>query len=216
MQPRPLWQSVQYWSSSRGFTATPTRCSSCSCSSLRISSSSTDQRGPAWREPLAISIKLVPVGALVVVAAAVFGQRRRTISTMLGCVAVLTALWLPVVLNQWPGFTRNVLAYKGVQPEETRWGIVDIARHTHHEGVVDWLVGPGRFLALAVSALVPAVLVFRRRDAIATGVALSLALFLLLTTAFGTQYLAWAAAAVLLLDVWAGTIYNLMPVRCSS
>jgi hypothetical protein len=40
-------------------------------------------------------------------------------------------------------------------------------------------------------------------------VGLSLALFLLLTTNFGTQYLAWAAAAVLLLDLWAGLAYNL-------
>ena len=76
--------------------------------------------------------------------------------------------------------------------------------------MVTLLVGPGRFAALGISALVPAYLVLRRRDAVAEGVALSLALFLLLTTNFGTQYLAWAAAAVLLLDVWAGAVYNLV------
>lgn len=88
-------------------------------------------------------------------------------------------------------------------------GIVDLARHARDPGLVDWLVGPGRFVALAVSALVPAFLVLRRRDAAAAGVGLSLALFLLLTTNFGMQYVAWAAAAVLLLVVWGGLAYNL-------
>src|SRR3974377_522599 len=41
------------------------------------------------------------------------------------------------------------------------------------------------------------------------GIGLSLAFFLLLTPAFAMQYLAWAAAVVLLLDLWWGTAYNL-------
>jgi len=158
---------------------------------------------------MALSIKLVPIVALPVVAAALWGHRRRLARATVGFLLVIGALWAPVVFDQWAGFKRNVLDYKGIAPKATQWGIVDVARHLHQTWLVDALVGPGRFFALGVSALVPAYVVLKRPDAVATGVALSLTLFLLLTTNFGTQYLAWAAAAVLLLDVWAGIAYNL-------
>lgn len=158
---------------------------------------------------LALSIKLVPVVALPVLAASLIRNRRQLITAATGFLAVLVPLWGPVIVRQWTGFKRNVLDYKGLRPEDTRWGVVDVARHTHHMRLVNLLVGPGRFAALAISALVPALLVLRRRDAVPEGVGLSLALFLLLTTNFGTQYIAWAAASVLLLDVVAGAAYNL-------
>ena len=158
---------------------------------------------------VALSIKLVPVVALPVLVVALFRDRRRLSRAAIGFFALLVPLWGPVIALQWAGFKRNVLDYDGLVPRESRWGIVDFARHTHIPGLVDLLVGPGRFAALAISALVPAYLVLKRRDEVATGVGLSLALFLLLTTNFGTQYLAWAAASVLLLDVWAGAAYNL-------
>jgi hypothetical protein len=170
------------------------------------------QDRPFWAgasAAIALSIKLVPVVALPVIAAALLRDRRRLIAAMAGFGCVIAPLWGPVVVRQWTGFKRNVLDYKGLKPTDTRWGIVDFARHTHDARLVNLLVGPGRFAALAVSALVPAFLVLKRRDAVATGVALSLALFLLLTTNFGTQYLAWAAASVLLLDISAGATYNL-------
>jgi Glycosyltransferase family 87 len=158
---------------------------------------------------IAISIKLVPVVALPVIVAGLLRDRRRLIALMVGFLATVLPLWGPVILRQWAGFKRNVLDYKGLQPKDGRWGVVDLARHAHNARLVDLLVGPGRFVALAISALVPAFLVLRRRDAVATGVGASLVFFLLLTTNFGTQYLAWAAAGVLLLDVWAGLAYNL-------
>jgi 4-amino-4-deoxy-L-arabinose transferase-like glycosyltransferase len=136
---------------------------------------------------IAISIKLVPVVALPVLAAAVLRDRRRLIGATAGFLAVLLPLWGPVILRQWSGFKRNVLDYKGLYPKAGRWGIVDFARHTHSMRLVDLLVGPGRYAALAIAALVPAFLVLRRRDAVAAGVGLSLALFLLITTNFGTQ-----------------------------
>ncbi len=157
-----------------------------------------------------LSIKLVPVVSLPVIVAALVRDRRRLIAATRGFLVVLLPLWGPVVVRQWTGFKRNVLDYKGLLPKDGRWGIVDFARHAHDAGLVDHLIGPGRFAALAISALVPALLVFKRPDAVAAGVALSLTTFLLLTTNFGTQYIAWAAASVLLLDVWAGAIYNLI------
>ena len=158
---------------------------------------------------IAISIKVVPVVAFPVIAVAMLRDRRRLIAATAGFGAAILPLWGPVVVRQWAGFKRNVLDYKGLNPTDGRWGIVDFARHTHDARLVDLLVGPGRFVTLAISAFVPAALVLRRRDAVATGVGLSLALFLVLTTNFGTQYLAWAAACVLLLNVWAGAAYNL-------
>jgi Glycosyltransferase family 87 len=158
----------------------------------------------------AISIKLVPVVALPVVAVALMRDRRRLITAMVGFLGVFLPLWVPTILRQWTGFKRNVLDYKGIDPKNSRFGIVDFARHTHHARLVDLLVGPGRFLVLAIAALVPALLVLRRREAVAAGVALSLAFFLLLTTTFGTQYLAWAAAGVLVLDIWSGLAFNLV------
>lgn len=158
---------------------------------------------------IAISIKLVPVVALPVIAAALVRDRRRLIAATAGFGVVIFPLWGPVVARQWTGFKRNVLDYKGINPADSRWGIVDLARHTHDARLVDLLIGPGRFAALAISALVPAYLVLKRRDAVGAGVGLSLALFLLLTTNFGTQYLAWAAAGVLLLDISPGAAYNL-------
>jgi hypothetical protein len=158
---------------------------------------------------IAISIKLVPVVAIPAIAAGVLRDRRRLLTATAGFLATLLPLWTPAVVRQWTGFKRNVLDYKGLRPKDTQWGIVDLARHLHQGAMVDFLVGPGRFVVLAISALVPAFLVLKRRQAVATGVALSLALFLLLTTNFGTQYLAWAAAAVMLLDLWAGMVYNL-------
>jgi hypothetical protein len=158
---------------------------------------------------IALSIKLVPIVALPSLAAALWHHRRRLVRATVGFALVLVPLWAPVVFDQWAGFKRNVLDYSGIAPKATQWGIVDVAHHLHQTWLVDALVGPGRFVALAVSALVPAYVVRKRPDAVATAVALSLTLFLVLTTNFGTQYLAWAAATVLLLDVWAGIAYNL-------
>ncbi|MDP9332298.1 MAG: glycosyltransferase family 39 protein [Actinomycetota bacterium] len=158
---------------------------------------------------IAVSIKLVPLVALPVIVAGLLRDRRRLIAATVGFLAALLPLWGPAILQQWAGFKQNVLDYKGIDPKDSRWGIVDLARNAHQARVVDLLVGPGRFVVLAISALVPAFLVLKRRDAIATGVGLSLMFFLLLTTNFGTQYLAWAAAGVLLLDLWAGIVYNL-------
>jgi hypothetical protein len=156
----------------------------------------------------AISIKLVPVVALPALFVSARHDRRRFTSMAVGFAAVFVPLWGPVVLSQWTGYKRNVLEYKGVDPKQGPWGIVSFARHAHLTSLIPLLIGPSRFLVLAISALLPAYFVWKRRDTVATAAALSLTLFLLLTTTFGMQYLAWAAAVVLLLDVWAGAAFN--------
>ncbi|HWS47955.1 MAG TPA: hypothetical protein VN636_18980 [Acidimicrobiia bacterium] len=118
-------------------------------------------------------------------------------------------LWLPAITQQWDGLKRNVLDYTGWDGNNPHWGPVDAAHRANLPSLVTFLPGSGRFLILAVSAAIPAALVLRRRSTLAMGIGLSLAFFLLLTPAFAMQYLAWAAAVVLLLDLWWGTAYNL-------
>ena len=55
-----------------------------------------------------------------------------------------------------------------------------------------------------------ALLLCWRRDAALPAIGLSLALFLLLSPAFGTQYLVWPVAAAYFIDFWAATAYNLL------
>jgi hypothetical protein len=159
---------------------------------------------------IAVSIKIVPVVALPSLAIALWTNRRNLVRAAAGFLVVFVPLWAPVVARQWSGFKSSVLEYGGLNPKKTPWGFVDVARHLHQQELVDLMVGPGRFAAVAISALVPAYFVLKRRDLVAVGVGLSLALMLLMTTTFGTQYTAWAAAAALLLDVWGGLAYNLL------
>jgi hypothetical protein len=158
---------------------------------------------------LALSVKLVPIVVLptLLLLAARLG-RRQLASFMLGAGLVLLQLWGPVVLRQWKPFRTDVLGYQGISLRQ--WGPVEFARMLHAPAsVITFLPGPGRFLVLLVSALLPALLLCWRRDAALPAIGLSLALFLLLSPAFGTQYLAWPVAAAYLIDFWAATAYNL-------
>jgi hypothetical protein len=156
----------------------------------------------------AVSVKIVPAVALPVLAAAMWRDRRRLIRAAFGFVIVLVPLWAPPVLFQWAGFKRNVLEYGGLNLTGSRWGLADFARNLHQLGLVNVLVGPGRFIPVAIAALLPAYFVRRRPDLVAVGVAMSLAIMLLCTPWFGMQYISWAAAAVVLLDVWLGLAFN--------
>ena len=77
------------------------------------------------------------------------------------------------------------------------------------EGWIDGLAGPGRFVVLVFCSVVPAVLVWRRPTSFVPAVGLSLVLFLLLSPAFGMQYLSWSLAAAYLVGTIPATAYNL-------
>src|SRR4029079_8206378 len=76
-------------------------------------------------------------------------------------------------------------------------------------GVGDWLAGPGRFGILLVSGLTAAAVVWRRPQAWVQAVGLSFVLFLVLSPAFGMQYLSWALAGAYLIETRVATGYNL-------
>jgi hypothetical protein len=157
----------------------------------------------------AVSVKLVPVvlGPALLIAVGRQG-RHRLAAFAAGAAAVVGVLWVPVLLTRWPEFRAQVLSYQGIEQRE--WGIVQFVRWAHlSESVTEGFVGWGRFVVLGLCAALPAIVVWRRPDALAPAAGLGLVLFLLLSPAFGMQYLSWAVAAAYLISTWAATGYQL-------
>ncbi|CAA9278309.1 MAG: hypothetical protein AVDCRST_MAG41-3333 [uncultured Corynebacteriales bacterium] len=158
---------------------------------------------------LALSVKIVPVVALPVLLVAAWRGRLGPLRFLAGAAAVFALLWVPVLTRQWPAFQRNVIGYRGTAPEDSQWGLPQILRAAGADaGAINALNGSGRFVILALCALLPVALVWRRPAAAPLGAALSLVLFLLLSPAWGTQYTAWGLAPAYLLSGWAATGYS--------
>jgi hypothetical protein len=157
----------------------------------------------------AVSVKLVPIviGPLLLVYLLRSGWRRLA-AFIGGGAAVFLVLWGPVIATRWPEFNKNVLGYPGIWLRE--WGLVQFAKWAEAPARwVDFMTGPGRFVVLLLCAVVPAVIVWRRPNALGAAVGLSLAMFLLLSSAFSMQYLVWPLAVAYLINTWAATAYNL-------
>lgn len=158
---------------------------------------------------LALSVKIVPVVVAPVLAFLVLrtGWRRFGLFTA-GLATIMLPLWLPVLVLRWNAFIHDVLLYSGV--ELRQWGLVQFLRWLGlgADGEA-FLAGPGRFGILVVCAFLPVLLAWRRPPASAAAVGLALVLFLLLTPAFGMQYLSWAVAGAYLISNWAASAYNL-------
>jgi hypothetical protein len=157
----------------------------------------------------AISIKLVPIVCLpVLLLIAARSGRRRLIGFAAGAGGLLALMWGPVIARQWAGFDQHVLQYSGYSPPQ--WGLAEFVRllgGSPHD--VNLLTGPGRFAILALTAGVPLLVLWRRSTFTNEAFGLTLVLCLLCSTATATQYLAWAAAAAVLVNVRAGVVYNL-------
>ena len=121
---------------------------------------------------------------------------------------MFTALWAGPVLTEWHAIRDNVIGYSGITSRQ--WGLVQIFRQAGDHGVVDFLNGPGKNVCGLVACLVPALIVWRRRDYAVQGVCLSLVLFLALSPAFAVQYLAWPLAAACILNISFGAIFNVL------
>jgi glycosyl transferase family 87 len=158
---------------------------------------------------LSLSVKLTPVilAPLLLVLALRLGWRR-LLTFAGGGAVVFGLLWLPVVLRRWTEFSRDVLGYQGVRPRE--WGLNQLATWVHAPaGVTDWFAGPGRFVVLLLSGLLPAIIAWRRPSVFAPAAAgTAMAMFLLLSPAFGMQYLVWPLAMAYFVNSWAATVYN--------
>ena len=159
---------------------------------------------------LAVSVKLIPLVLFPLMIVLVWRQGRDALLRFAAGGAVTFALlWGPVLLLNWSAFSEQVLGYQGISLRE--WGVPQFLTWLHASpALVDTYVEKGRLLTLAVSALVPAVLVWRSRAAAQPATTFALALFLLLSPAFGMQYLVWPlAASLLLLRPWPAVTYHL-------
>ncbi len=159
---------------------------------------------------LAVSVKLIPIVVVPVLAACLLRAGWRKLAAYaVGGLAVFVPLWGPIVLLSWPEFRANVLDYAG-SLYLRQWGLPQFLSWAH--APPEWantLSGSGRFVVLLISGLVPAALVWRRPTSFVPAVGLSLAFFLLLSPAFGMQYLSWPLAAAYLIGIVPATAYNL-------
>lgn len=158
----------------------------------------------------AVSLKLVPVVVLpVLLLVALRSGVRRLAAFVAGAGVVFVLLWVPAILLNWGPFKQNVLEYAGYGGRP-RWGLPEIGHvlviSKHH---MDLLEGPGRLVVLMVSAGIPLLVAWLRPRATVPAFGMTLALFLVGTTASATQYLAWAVAGAFLINVWTGTVYSL-------
>lgn len=159
---------------------------------------------------VAISIKIVPIVVLPLLLLVAWRRgRSRLVAFLAGGAAFMAVTWIPVVVAEWEDFAANVLRYNGYG--ERLWGLPQFAKVAGLPPAwQDLLVGPGRFVILAAVAGVPVLLAWRRPDRTVASFGLILALMTLLSTATATQYLAWAAAPLLVASLWGGVAYNLV------
>lgn len=158
---------------------------------------------------LAVGIKIVPVVAVPCLLIYALRRGRSVFARFAAACAVVSAVfWLPALIEQLPAIRRNVLGYSGVNAHE--WGIDLLGAWAGHPAWARFMEGSGRLLIVAACAIVPAYLAWRRPQMIAEAVCLALAAFLALTPTFGTQYLAWGAAAVFLLSFRSAVIFNVL------
>lgn len=158
---------------------------------------------------LAMSVKLVPIVVLPSLVVWLVRSRdtRLILRAACGFGATVGIVWGPAILFEWRALSKNVLGYAGIS--DRPWGLVKIADLLDLSTLSTWLVGPGRFAILAACALAPAVLAWMMPQSTMECVAMSVVAFLVLSPAFGVQYLAWAAAASLILAPRTALLYNL-------
>ena len=159
---------------------------------------------------LAVSVKLAPIVALPTLAAWLIGRRdlRALLRATAGFGVVIATVWGPALVLDWNDIRSNVLGYAGV--DDRPWGLVKLMDSLDLPMVSAWLIGPGRYAVLLICAVAPAALAWLRPRAAMECVAVSLIAFLVLSPAFGVQYLAWAALASVLLAPRLALAYNLL------
>jgi hypothetical protein len=169
-----------------------------------------DRQRPGWAGlaiGLAVGVKIVAVVA--VPSLLIYAWRRGRYDRNRFCVAAFVTVlvtWAPAVIFQWSHLKANVLSYPGLGLGQ--WGLVQFGHYAGDPFWVGWLTGGGRLVIVALCALLPAVLVLRRPERLLQAVAVALAMFLALSPAFAVQYLAWGAAATVVIGLWWGLLYN--------
>ena len=160
---------------------------------------------------LALSIKIVPVVAVpaLLIAAFRLGGRGHVYRFGVGLAATLAALWAGPMLRYPVQVHADVLSYAGTSYRA--WGLLHLATVL---GVpphwIDLWGSAGRFSVVLLATATGAWIAWRRPKEAGAAVGLSLAAMLLFSTATAAQYLAWAAAGVMVAEFWSGLAYNLL------
>jgi hypothetical protein len=157
---------------------------------------------------LAIGVKIVPVVAIpaLLVYAAMRG-RRTFVRYAAGLALTFVITWGPAMAKQGHNVIKDVIGYQG--SDLRQWGLVQIGHWFGDPWWSAFLIGPGRFVVLALCCGVPAYFVWRRPSVLAPAVGLSLVAFLMLSPAFGVQYTVWPVAGAYLISFSSATLYNL-------
>jgi 4-amino-4-deoxy-L-arabinose transferase-like glycosyltransferase len=164
---------------------------------------------------LALGVKIVPVVVLPALLVVALTQGRRNLRNFaLGFAGVSLAVWGPAAWYQWAGLRHNVFGYAGGTADW--WGLSALVRalSDHPADLLAALHGPGRFAVVALCAGTGALLAYRTPGRLPGVAGLTLGLFLCLCTASATQYLAWAAAGLFLVEFWTATLYGLTAGVC--
>lgn len=171
-----------------------------------------DRRRPGWAGlcmAIALGIKIVPVVAIPALLVSAYRAGRPVLLRFAGALVGASALWwVPALALQWRHVMGQVLGYAGVNPHS--WGLDGLFTMVGLQGVAGFVEGPARLLIVAACALLPAWLTWRRPSIALQAAALSLPMFLLLTPTFGTQYIVWAAAPLLVAVPRWGVVWNVI------
>jgi hypothetical protein len=195
-----------------------------------------DRRHPGWAGfaySLAVSVKITPLVVLPILLVAAWALGRDPSSTKsdtspdrsappkagpflnitvrrfaLGGLPVAVVLWGPPLVLATNGYLRHVMAYNGSGFPRV-WGPYQLLTSI---GAPDLLLElyarPGTYLVALACALVPAWLIRYTPERLPAATALALSGFVLLSPAWATQYLAWIAAAVFLLELWPALLFT--------
>jgi hypothetical protein len=156
---------------------------------------------------LAISVKIVPIILLPVFVLQIVSDGSRGRWRFLsGGALVFVVLWVPALLSGPAELVHNVLFYAGNGMD--MWGLpvvgilmgVDPIRYQA-------LIHASSYLALVAAAVVPVVIGRRVKGMDLPRVGLCMGLFLLLSPAFGMQYLVWPLAVAFLVSFRWATVY---------
>lgn len=171
-----------------------------------------DRHRPGWAGAilaLALGVKIVTLVALPVLFVYAAKQGRRELVRFAGVAAVVFLLtWGPALALEWPLVRAHVIDYPGLGLAQ--WGFIQFGHWADNPWWVAAAQGSGRKVIVAVCALVPALAVWRSPRVAGVAVAVALSAFMALTPAFAVQYLAWAAAATVVVSFWLGLAYNLL------
>jgi 4-amino-4-deoxy-L-arabinose transferase-like glycosyltransferase len=159
---------------------------------------------------LAVSIKLTPVVFIPMLA--VLAWRRgmpSLVRFVIGGGIAFVLLWVPVILKEWPAFNANVLGYIGIANRQ--WGVPLLMEYAHASPeLMLAFITTGRLVVVAVCSLLPALAVWLRPDCALAAFTCAIAAFVVLTPAFGIQYLVWPLAAAYLSHFGLATLYNML------